>query len=97
MKFRIKYIERFIKLSQNIEQSSPKPLIEFSLGPYIRATLFLHLINVGPYPTQYQLANLEYASVLFALDSERHHDLNGGDPDVSSKAQQGNKMSITRK
>jgi uncharacterized membrane protein len=34
-----------------------------SIEPY-----FFYLINLGPYPTQSQLANLEYASVLFALD-----------------------------
>jgi len=34
-----------------------------SIEPY-----FFDLINLGPNPTQSQLANLEYASVLFALD-----------------------------
>ena len=34
-----------------------------SIEPY-----FFDQINLGPNPTQYQLANLEYASVLFALD-----------------------------
>jgi len=34
-----------------------------SIEPY-----FFDLINLGPNPTQYQLANIEYASVLFALD-----------------------------
>ncbi|MCZ7402370.1 MAG: TMEM175 family protein [Candidatus Methanoperedens sp.] len=34
-----------------------------SIEPY-----FFYLINLGPNPTQYQLANIEYASVLFALD-----------------------------
>jgi len=137
MKVPIKFIERFIKLSQNIEQSSPKPRIEslsdmifglaLSIGAlsliskppgspaeirsdilgfavsfiilifvWLRYTsimsvlpmetsatkfsnvvllflvsiepYFFDLINIGPYPTLSQLANLEYASVLFALD-----------------------------
>ena len=34
-----------------------------SIEPY-----FFDQINLGPNPTQYQLADLEYASVLFALD-----------------------------
>jgi uncharacterized membrane protein len=34
-----------------------------SIEPY-----FFDLINLGPDPTQYQLANLEYSSILFALD-----------------------------
>jgi len=34
-----------------------------SIEPY-----FFDLINLGPYPTQSELANLEYASILFALD-----------------------------